>query len=256
MRESSSFVVEIGREPLSTLRLVPDVPVLLPSPTGPVRRAFDIVGALLLLAAAAPVLVLIGLTVAFTSSGPVIYKQTRVGINRRAGADRRAIPGGAGPTDRRRTDRRVVASAGRLYHILKFRTMVDGAESKRGPQWASKNDSRITPVGRLLRRTRLDELPQLVNVLRGEMSFIGPRPERPFFVDRFEMSIPRYAERLTVVPGITGLAQVEHKYDTSEEDVKQKLDWDLRYLENRSFGLDVRILWKTVQVVLSGHGAH
>jgi lipopolysaccharide/colanic/teichoic acid biosynthesis glycosyltransferase len=153
-------------------------------------------------------------------------------------------------------DGRAIACAGRLYRILKFRTMVDGAEAQRGPTWASKNDARITPIGRLLRRTRLDELPQLINVLRGEMSFIGPRPERPFFVERFQRSIPDYSERLTVVPGITGLAQVEHKYDTSEEDVRRKLDWDLRYLRNRSVVLDLRILWKTVRVVLSGHGAH
>ena len=241
---------------MTTLHVVPDAPTLAPMPTGRIRRVFDIVGALILLAALAPVLVLIGVAVAVTSPGPVIYKQTRVGINRRSRRDRRAVPGGAGSHDRRRSDRRVVASAGMLYHILKYRTMVDGAEAKRGPQWASKNDDRITPIGRLLRRTRLDELPQLVNVLSGEMSFIGPRPERPFFVDRFELSIPRYAQRLTVVPGITGLAQVEHKYDTNEEDVRQKLDYDLRYLHNRSVAMDLRILWKTVRVVLSGHGAH
>lgn len=256
MHDSQLSVSRIDRVVVSPLRLVPESPAVLPMPTGPVRRAFDVVGAILLLAALAPVLVLIGLAVAITSPGPVIYKQTRVGINRRSGAERRAVPGANGPADRRRTDRRVVTSAGCLYHILKFRTMVDGAEAKRGPQWASKNDDRITPLGRLLRRTRLDELPQLVNVLRGEMSFIGPRPERPFFVERFEQSIPRYSERLAVVPGITGLAQVEHKYDASEEDVRRKLDWDLRYLENRSVSMDLRILWKTVRVVLSGHGAH
>ncbi len=256
MRESQLSALRTERVAVSPLRLVPEHAVLPPMPTGPVRRVLDVVGAVVLLAALAPVLVLIGLTVAFTSPGPVIYKQTRVGINRRSGGERRAVLGATGPSDRRRTDRRAVASAGRLYHILKFRTMVDDAEAKRGPQWASKNDDRITPIGRLLRRTRLDELPQLVNVLRGEMSFIGPRPERPFFVDRFEQSIPRYSERLSVVPGITGLAQVEHKYDTSEEDVRRKLDWDLRYLENRSVSMDLRILWKTVRVVLSGHGAH
>lgn len=256
MRDSQLSVPGIERPAVSTLRLVPDAPLIAPMPTGPIRRVFDIVGAIVLLAALAPVLVAIGVAVAVTSPGPVIYKQTRVGINRRGGQERRAQPGGTGPSDRRRTDRRVVTSAGCLYHILKFRTMVDGAEAKRGPQWASKNDDRITPLGRLLRRTRLDELPQLVNVLRGEMSFIGPRPERPFFVERFEQSIPRYSERLTVVPGITGLAQVEHKYDTSEDDVRRKLDWDLRYLENRSVSMDLRILWKTVRVVLSGHGAH
>jgi len=204
----------------------------------------------------APVFAGIALAVRFSSPGPVIYRQTRVGINRRAGRDRRSAGGRCEGPDRRRVDRRAIASAGRLYRILKFRTMVDGAEARRGPIWASKNDDRITMVGGILRRTRLDELPQLLNVLRGEMSFIGPRPERPFFVDRFERSIPGYAERLTVVPGITGLAQVEHTYDTSEDDVRRKLDWDLRYLRRRGLATDVRILWKTIRVVLSGHGAH
>jgi lipopolysaccharide/colanic/teichoic acid biosynthesis glycosyltransferase len=227
-----------------------------PRPTGLLRRSVDVLGALLLLAILAPAFALIALAVKATSPGPVIYWQTRVGINRRAGRDRRASSRVPAVSDRRLVERRAVTSAGRLYHILKFRTMVDGAETKRGPVWASKNDDRITAVGRLLRRTRLDELPQLVNVLRGEMSFIGPRPERPFFVDRFCTSIPGYRGRLTVVPGITGLAQVEHTYDTSHEDVCRKLEYDLRYLRERNVGVDLRILWKTVRVVLSGHGAH
>jgi lipopolysaccharide/colanic/teichoic acid biosynthesis glycosyltransferase len=228
-----------------------------PRPTTVARRAVDMLGACVLLVALAPVFVVVALAVRLTSPGPVIYSQTRVGINRRGSMERRVNAAFSGAiVDRRRVDRRAVASAGRLYRILKFRTMVDGAEAKRGPTWATKNDDRITPIGRILRKTRLDELPQLVNVLRGEMSFIGPRPERPFFVDRFRMSIPEYMERLTVVPGITGLAQVEHKYDTSEEDVVLKLEYDLRYLRNRSLGQDLRILWKTVRVVLSGHGAH
>jgi lipopolysaccharide/colanic/teichoic acid biosynthesis glycosyltransferase len=220
------------------------------------RRIVDVGGALGLMLLLGPAFALIALAVKWTSPGPVIYRQTRVGINRRAAGDRRVRAGVRSGADRRRADRRVVASAGRLYHILKFRTMIDGAEAAHGPVWAAKNDDRITPVGRLLRRTRLDELPQLVNVLRGEMSFIGPRPERPFFVDRFRASIPEYMERLTVVPGITGLAQVEHTYDTSAEDVRRKLEYDLRYLRERNVASDLRILFKTVGVVLSGHGAH
>jgi lipopolysaccharide/colanic/teichoic acid biosynthesis glycosyltransferase len=158
--------------------------------------------------------------------------------------------------DRRRNDRRTIASAGRLFRISKFRTMIDGAETRLGPTWASKNDGRITPLGRLLRRTRLDELPQLFNVLRGDMSFIGPRPERPFFVEKFRRQIPGYMERLSVAPGITGLAQVEHKYDTDVEDVRLKLEYDLRYIRRRGLVLDLRILLQTVRVVLSGSGAH
>ncbi len=227
-----------------------------PRPTSPLRRTVDIVGASLLCALLLPLFGIIALAVRISTPGPVIYRQTRVGINRRCGVDRRSPVGHAVPVDRRRQDRRRVASAGRLFRISKFRTMVDGAESRRGPTWAAKNDARVTPVGRFLRRTRFDELPQLVNVLRGDMSFIGPRPERPFFVEKFRRAIPGYMDRLTVPPGITGLAQVEHKYDTNLEDVRLKLEYDVRYVRRRSFWLDLRILLKTIRVVLSGSGAH
>jgi len=220
------------------------------------RRAADIFFALLLLVALFIPLILIAIAVKLSSPGPAIYHQTRVGINRRASPDRRAGPACFHPLDRRRAERRVIASAGKLFRIMKFRTMVDGAESTRGPIWASKDDDRITTIGKLLRRSRMDELPQLVNVLAGDMSFIGPRPERPFFVEKFRRIIPDYAERLTVAPGITGLAQVEHKYDASVEDVRLKLEYDLRYLRHQSLFLDVRILFKTIRVVISGAGAH
>jgi lipopolysaccharide/colanic/teichoic acid biosynthesis glycosyltransferase len=216
----------------------------------------DVVGALVLIALTSPLLLAIAAAVRLTSPGPIMYCQTRVGINRRAGLDPRSPVRAAVSTERRRGERRVIASAGRLFRIMKFRTMVDGAESTRGPIWASKNDSRITPIGRFLRRTRMDELPQLFNVLSGDMSFIGPRPERPFFVEKFRRVIPDYAERLTVPPGITGLAQVEHRYDASVDDVRLKLEFDLRYLRNRSLYQDVRILWRTISVVISGAGAH
>jgi lipopolysaccharide/colanic/teichoic acid biosynthesis glycosyltransferase len=220
------------------------------------RRSLDVAGSLVLLALLSPVLLALALAVKLTSPGPVIYQQTRVGMNRRAGRDPRSSTRIAVAVDRRRAERRVIASAGRLFRIMKFRTMVDGAESTRGPIWASKNDDRITAVGRFLRRTRMDELPQLFNVLAGDMSFIGPRPERPFFVEKFRRVIPDYAERLTVPPGITGLAQVEHRYDASVDDVRLKLEFDLRYLRNRSLVYDIRILCKTVSVVISGTGAH
>jgi lipopolysaccharide/colanic/teichoic acid biosynthesis glycosyltransferase len=201
-------------------------------------------------------LAVIAIATRFSTPGPAIYRQTRVGLNRRARPDRRKAPTQFHPLDRRRAERRVIASAGRLFRITKFRTMVDGAESTRGPIWAAENDDRITRLGKILRRTRMDELPQLINVLAGDMSFIGPRPERPFFVERFRRIIPDYAERLTVPPGITGLAQVEHKYDASVEDVRLKLEYDLRYLRHQSLLLDLRILWKTIRVVISGAGAH
>lgn len=220
------------------------------------RRAADIIFAVVLLVVLSIPLIVIAIATKFSSPGPAIYRQTRVGINRRANVDRRKAPAQFYPLDRRRAERRVIASAGRLFRITKFRTMVDGAESTRGPIWASKDDDRITHLGKLLRRSRMDELPQLFNVLDGDMSFIGPRPERPFFVERFRRLIPGYAERLTVPPGITGLAQVEHKYDASVEDVRLKLEFDLRYLRQQSLFLDLRILWKTIRVVISGAGAH
>ncbi len=227
-----------------------------PDPTGPVRRAIDVVGSIFLIVFLSPVLAGIAIVVRLSSPGPVIYRQTRVGINRRGGADRRLESPRGVALDRRRNDRRTIASAGELFRITKFRTMIDGAETRVGPTWAAKDDNRITRFGRLLRRTRLDELPQLFNVLKGDMSFIGPRPERPFFVEKFRRQIPGYMERLTVAPGITGLAQVEHKYDTDVEDVRLKLEYDVRYIRKRGFQFDSLILLKTVRVVLSGSGAH
>lgn len=243
-------------EPRRATSGIPSPRALPPRPTSYTRRAFDVAGSIFLIVVLSPVLVALVIAVKLSSPGPVIYRQTRVGINLRAGAERRFGPRAAHSSERRRAERRVIASAGRLFRIMKFRTMVDGAESTRGPIWASKNDARITAVGRFLRRTRLDELPQLFNVLAGEMTFIGPRPERPFFVERFRRLIPEYAERLTVPPGITGLAQVEHKYDASVEDVRLKLEFDLRYLRNRGFAKDLKIVAKTVLVVFSGAGAH
>jgi lipopolysaccharide/colanic/teichoic acid biosynthesis glycosyltransferase len=160
----------------------------------------------------------------------------------------------AGPTDRRRTDRRRGRAYGRPFRIYKFRTMVVNAEEY-GPQWSSRNDVRITAIGRLLRLTRLDETPQFLNVLKGDMSIIGPRPERPFFVDQFAENIPAYAERLRVRPGITGRAQVSLDYDTSIDDVKKKLEQDLEYVRNRTLLQDFKILLRTVGVIVTGRGA-
>jgi lipopolysaccharide/colanic/teichoic acid biosynthesis glycosyltransferase len=226
-----------------------------PRPLGRGRRAFDLIGGVFALIVLAPVFLFVALAVRLTSPGPIFYRQTRVGINRRCGVDRRNVVGRYPTNDRRRKDRRTLASAGCLFRIIKFRSMVDNAEASLGPAWAAENDARITPIGKLLRRTRLDEIPQIFNVLRGDMSFIGPRPERPFFVEKFRRAIPDYMERLTVPPGITGLAQVEHCYDTSEDDVKQKLEYDIRYLRNLGWWTDLRILAKTVLVVVSGSGA-
>jgi lipopolysaccharide/colanic/teichoic acid biosynthesis glycosyltransferase len=134
--------------------------------------------------------------------------------------------------------------------------MYQDAEKRSGPKWASKDDPRITTVGKFIRKTRLDEIPQFFNVFKGEMSLVGPRPERPFFVEQLKAEIPWYVRRIKMKPGITGWAQVKHKYDASIEDVKQKVMYDLYYFENMSLSLDIKIILQTFWVVLTGKGAH
>ncbi|MDP3832066.1 MAG: sugar transferase, partial [Ignavibacteriaceae bacterium] len=143
---------------------------------------------------------------------------------------------------------------GKVFKLFKFRSMYDDAEKLSGPVWSQKNDPRVTRVGKFIRKIRLDELPQMINVLKGEMSLVGPRPERPFFVEKLAEEIPYYKRRLKVKPGITGWAQVKHKYDESVEDVKTKLRFDLFYIENMSLRMDFKILFRTIFVVFLGKG--
>jgi lipopolysaccharide/colanic/teichoic acid biosynthesis glycosyltransferase len=158
------------------------------------------------------------------SPGPVFYRQVRVGEN------------------------------DRLFSLCKFRSMRIDAERGK-PIWATNNDSRVTRVGRVIRMTRLDELPQLLNVLRGDMSFVGPRPERPYFVQQLAADIPFYAERHTVKPGVTGWAQVKYRYGSSVEDAMEKLRYDLYYIKHLSIGFDLTIVIDTVKVILCAKGA-
>jgi sugar transferase (PEP-CTERM system associated) len=190
-----------------------------------VKRVFDVVVSALLLLLAAPVMLLAALAVILESPGPAIYRQQRVG---RLGA---------------------------TFEILKFRSMRLDAERDGTPRWAAAKDTRVTWVGRFLRRSRIDELPQLLNVLKGEMSFVGPRPERPYFVSRLGQQIPFYQLRLGLKPGITGWAQVRHHYTASVEDTAKKLEFDLYYVKNHSLFLDLVILVETVRVVVLGEGA-
>ncbi len=209
------------------------------------ERSAAVVGVIML----SPVMLLVALAIKLDSpNGPVIFRQERVGLDRRRG--QLGTSGGNGKGERRH-----VTGYGKTFLLCKFRTMVPDAEKLTGPVWAVKHDPRVTRVGRILRRTRLDEIPQLFNVIRGEMRLIGPRPERAHFVEQLCLAIPPYTERLKVPPGITGLAQVEREYDSSVDDVRRKVMYDLHYVRNWSRLLDIKILIKTIDVALRGRGA-
>jgi len=196
-----------------------------------------------------PLMLLIALAIKIECPrGSIFYQQERVGLDRRRASNVPASEGGA--------DQRQRAGVGRPFRIWKFRTMIPDAELKTGPVWAAENDPRVTRLGRNLRLLHLDEIPQFFNILAGQMKLIGPRPEREHFIRQFSEEIPAYTERLKVLPGITGLAQVEREYDSDEDDVKTKLKYDLFYVKNRSRILDLKILIKTLDVVLHRRGAH
>lgn len=190
-----------------------------------VKRASDILVSLVLLLLTLPLMLLTALLIRLESAGPVLYRQTRVGLH------------------------------GKPFTLLKFRSMAMDAEEAGKPRWATKQDPRITRVGSFIRPMRIDELPQLINVLRGEMSLVGPRPERPMFVEELARVIPFYRERSYVKPGITGWAQVNFPYGASVEDARQKLSYDLYYVKNRSLLLDLFILLATIRVILFREGA-
>ena len=199
-----------------------------------------------------PLFGVVALAIKLDSAGPVFYKQERVGINRRR-SDRRRSSDDLLMCNRRE-DRRQKNLFGKTFFVYKFRTMVTDAEKRCGPIWATKNDPRITRLGRFLRKTRIDEFPQLFNVLKGEMSVVGPRPERPFFIEKLSTEVPNYTRRLEVLPGITGLAQVEGGYDVTLDDVKKKVSHDLEYIRISSIKSDVLIMFRTVGVMLGARG--
>ncbi|MFH1892392.1 MAG: sugar transferase [Candidatus Zixiibacteriota bacterium] len=216
------------------------------------KRSIDIIASTVGLIILLPLFTLLAIAIKLDSDGPVFFSQSRVGRNRRRSA-RRA--GTQMCFDRRERDRRRDDVHGQPFKVWKFRSMVNNAEKKSGPIWATENDPRITRVGSFLRRTRLDEFPQLFNVLKGEMSLVGPRPERPVFVESLRHEVKDYTKRLEAKPGITGLAQVTCGYDTSVSSVRAKVDHDLRYITSWSLTQDVKILMKTVVVMLTGKGA-
>jgi len=190
-----------------------------------IKGTFDILASLALLALAAPIMLITAIAIKLETPGPVIYRQERVG------------------------------RGGRIFNVLKFRSMVEDAECDGCPRWASPDDSRVTRVGRFIRFMRIDELPQLFNVLAGQMSLVGPRPERPYFVDQLSGQIPFYGLRHSVKPGVTGWAQVRYSYGATVDDSVRKLQFDLFYVKNHSLLLDLVILIETVGVVLLGKGA-
>ncbi|MCX6142877.1 MAG: sugar transferase [Ignavibacteriales bacterium] len=188
------------------------------------KRIADVVVSMLILVVGLPFWLTVAAIIRLSSPGPVLYKQERVGKN------------------------------GKNFKMFKFRSMYTDAEKKSGPVWASKRDPRVTSVGKIIRSLHIDEVPQFINVLRGDMSLVGPRPERAFFVEKLAAELPLYKRRLKVRPGITGWAQVKHKYDESIEDVKVKLKYDLFYIENMSWRMDLKILFNTFYVMLMGKG--
>jgi len=191
-----------------------------------VKRCFDLIVGTTLLILASPVMLLTALLILIEDGAPIFYAQERVG------------------------------RGGRTFRVVKFRSMRRDAEKDGKPRWATTNDDRVTRIGRIIRKLRIDELPQLFNVLAGEMSLVGPRPERPYFVDQLTQQIPFYAVRHCVKPGVTGWAQVRYQYGASVDDAAEKLQYDLYYVKNHSLILDTLVLFETVRVVLTGEGAH
>ncbi len=207
-------------------------------------RVLNVGLAVLALIALSPLMLVLAILVKLTSRGPIFYTQTRVGLDRR-----RRHPATPEMVHRRRED-----IGGRAFTIYKFRTMCVNAEHLTGAVWAAKEDPRVTPIGRPLRKYRLDELPQILNVLLGDMNIVGPRPERPSIFANLRTTIPAYDYRQQVKPGITGLAQVNQQYDTNLEDVRNKVRFDLEYLRRQSIWEDIRIMLKTVPVILFKRG--
>lgn len=189
------------------------------------KRAIDIILSVVGIILTSPLMLLAVVLIKLGSKGPVIYSQVRVGRN------------------------------GELFNIYKFRTMKVDAEKATGPVWAQKNDNRLIPFGAFMRKSRIDELPQFINVIMGDMSVIGPRPERPIFVEQFKEQITDYGKRLDVKPGITGLAQVCHRYDETIDDVRKKIKYDILYIKKMCFWTDLTIIARTFLVVLTGAGA-
>jgi len=204
--------------------LIDIMPELMPEWEKKLKRISDVFFSLIVLILTLPLNIFVSILIKLDTKGPILFKQDRIGMNNKE------------------------------FKIYKFRSMYLDAEKNTGPVWSRRDDPRVTRVGKILRQLRIDEIPQFYNVLKGEMSLVGPRPERPYFVEMLSKQLPYYKRRLKVRPGITGWAQVKHKYDESIEDVKVKLRYDLFYIENMSLRMDIKILARTILVVFLGKG--
>jgi lipopolysaccharide/colanic/teichoic acid biosynthesis glycosyltransferase len=203
-------------------RIAQSPPVQTSTPYLVAKRCFDIFAAIIGLILLSPLFVVVAILIKLDSKGTVFFSQERVGKN------------------------------DTMFRIHKFRTMVKDAERQTGAVWAKKDDPRVTVVGQVLRKTKIDELPQLVNVIKGEMSLVGPRPERPYFVQRFDDIVPGYTRRHDVIPGITGLAQLRNGYDSTPDDIYRKLRYDVTYIKKMGMAIDLRLLTDTFLAVLVG----
>jgi lipopolysaccharide/colanic/teichoic acid biosynthesis glycosyltransferase len=242
-RASGGVAVRAITAPATGGLATPTVTAVVPrSRSERINRVLNIVLATVAIIILSPVFVLVGLAVWLTSPGPILYTQDRVGIDRRS---RRALA----LYDRRGSDH-----GGSVFTIYKFRSMRCDAEQHSGAVWATRNDPRVTVVGGFLRKTRLDELPQLFNVIKGDMNIVGPRPERPTIFARLRQDISEYPLRQRAKPGITGWAQVNLAYDSTIDDVRKKVDLDLEYLRRQSVVEDVRIMLRTIPVMLFKRG--
>lgn len=187
-----------------------------------IKRTMDVILCLIASVIGIPIVLITCIAVVIESKGSPLYKQERLGKN------------------------------GQSFTLYKIRSMRNDAEKYSGPKWADKNDTRVTKIGSFIRKTRIDEIPQLYNIIKGDMSIVGPRPERPIFTYQFNQEIPGFINRLAVKPGLTGLAQVNGGYENSP---KEKLKWDLKYIEERNMWMDIKIIFKTVLIVFNGNGA-
>lgn len=242
-RVEVSKPIPIVREPVSRRSIAPEHP----EPrlrSERVNRVLNVLIAAVALLLLSPLMLVIGALVRMSSPGPIFYTQARVGINRRR--EKRS--------DEPNYDRRSRDLGGRPFLIYKFRTMRSGAEKPNRPVWATNHDPRVTPIGRIMRTYRVDELPQLINVIRGEMNIVGPRPERPSIFSRLCDDIEEYPLRQRAKPGITGWAQVNRSYDTTLDDVRAKVQYDLEYLRRQGVAEDLRIMARTLPVMLFRKG--